>query len=183
MSKLVQRDMTIEMWNFLSTMVVANDSNVVNSGNVIDETETYISKWYTPQLRVSNATRELLDSLGVMGLIANNEDMGEDSLTYNLLKSNLKDKDLKTYNLFKSVIADLYAFTYAFSDNTEFLKYVNREDITRTINNVMYLIDYFSDSNDNAQLLKELTDTAALLGVLKNGLDTMKQEVSDSVSG
>lgn len=183
MSKLVQRDMTIEMWNFLSTMVVANDSNVVNSGNVIDETETYISKWYTPQLKVSNATRELLDSLGVVGLIANNEDMGEDSLTYNLLKSNLKDKDLKTYNLFKSVIADLYAFTYAFSDNTEFLKYVNREDITRTINNVMYLIDYFSDSNDNAQLLKELTDTAALLGVLKNGLDTMKQEVSDSVSG
>ena len=183
MSKLVQRDMTIEMWNFLSTMVVANDSNVVNSGNVIDETETYISKWYTPQLKVSNATRELLDRLGVVGLIANNEDMGEDSLTYNLLKSNLKDKDLKTYNLFKSVIADLYAFTYAFSDNTEFLKYVNREDITRTINNVMYLIDYFSDSNDNAQLLKELTDTAALLGVLKNGLDTMKQEVSDSVSG
>lgn len=183
MSKLVQRDMTVEMWNFLSTMVVANDSNVVNSGNVIDETETYISKWYTPQLKVSNATRELLDSLGVVGLIANNEDMGEDSLTYNLLKSNLKDKDLKTYNLFKSVIADLYAFTYAFSDNTEFLKYVNREDITRTINNVMYLIDYFSDSNDNAQLLKELTDTAALLGVLKNGLDTMKQETSDSVSG
>lgn len=167
------------MYNFLSTMEVANDENVVNAGNVIDNTETYISRMYTPNLKVSNATRTFLDSIGVLGIINTNLDLGEDSLTYWLLNSGLKEQDYKVYMLFKSTIADMYSFTYAIDDNPDFLKYINKNDFNRVVNNIAYLIDYLSDSNTNASVLGDLYDISACLGVLKNQLDFIKEDESE----
>lgn len=174
MTQVVQRPMSLEMYNFLSTMKVAESDVVVNQGNVIDKTETYISKMYTPQLKVSNATKTLLDNLGVIAVIDMNAKLESDSITYWLLNSGLKTKDLKLYNLFKAVIADIYSYTYALDENPDYLRFINKKDFARTINNVSYLIDYLSGSNDNSSVLVDLYDINASLGVIKNQLDHIK---------
>lgn len=179
MAKIVQRPISIDLYNFLSTMKVDSDSTVVNQGNVIDNSDTYISKMYTPNLKVSNATKTFLDNIGVTCIIDTNLDLDEDSITYWLLNSDLKDKDLKLYNLFKSVIADMYSYTYAIDDNPDYLKFIDKKDFIRTINNITYIIDYLSSSIENSNIISQLYDITAALGVLKNQLSTIKNGGSD----
>lgn len=172
--KIVQRPISPEMYNFLNAMQVANGDRVVNAGNVIDKTDTYISRMYTPNFKVSNVTGTFLKNLGIIAIIDNNVNLDEDSLTYWLLNSGLREKNYKMYSLFRSTIADIYCFTYAVDDNPYFLKYVNKDDITNTINNINYITDYLSGELDNSKIVVSLSETSALLGVIKNQLDVIK---------
>lgn len=175
MADIVTRPMTIEMYNFLSSMKTEGIGTVVNQGNIIDKTPTYISKMYTPSLNVSNATKKFLDNLGIISVIDSSLDMGTDSITYWLLNSNIKNTDYKVYNIFKATLADIYAYTYAIDDNIDYLRFINEKDLINTINNVTYLIDYLSVSLENSSVLNTLYDFSAALGVIKNNLEGLKR--------
>ena len=168
--KLTVRPMSIEMYNFLSTLAIGENDQVINQGNIVDNSNTFISRMYTPNLRVSNATKNFLANLEAIANKDTNLTLDEDTLTYWLIHSNLRTKDFKVYTIFKSVIADIYSYTYAIDVNRYFGKYINKEDLTRTINNIAYIIDYLSGDNDNSRIVGELAETSAMLGVIKNGL-------------
>lgn len=172
--KIVQRPTSIEMYNFLNTMLVDSNNRVINQGNVVDNTDTFVSKMFTPNLKVSDVTKNLLENLGLICVKDTNINLDKDSTSYWLLTSDLRQKDYKVYKLFKSVLADIYSYTYAVSDNPYFMKYTNKKDLDNTINNVTYLIDYLSSNNGNTAIMKDLYNISACLGVLKNQLDLIK---------
>lgn len=180
MSDTVYRAASIEQYNFLDGINIESQDRLVNKGNVVDNTETYISRWYTPNLKVSNATNKLVSNISKTLIRDTNLELDPDSVTYWLLHSNLRIKDYKVYNVFRATMADVYTYTYAIDDNPDFLKYISKDDFTRTINNVSYLIDYLSTDNANTVIVNDLIEINIDLGVLKNQLDFIKNDYKES---
>lgn len=176
MVQLVNRHISIDLYNFLNSMKVVGTGTLVNQGNIIDKTETYISRMYTPDLRVSNVTKNLLQNLGVIAIIDTDLHLDTDSITYWLLQSDLRTKDFKLYNLFKAILADMYSYTYAIDSNPDYLRFINKKDFTRTISNINYIIDYLSSEGRNANIIEQLYEINTALGVIKNQLDFIKNE-------
>jgi hypothetical protein len=179
MTKLIERPMSIEMFNFLNNIQIVGIGSFKEQGNVVDNTDTYISKMYTPNFKVSNATKNFLANLGVIGIIDTSLKLDTDSITYWLLTSNLKYRDSKVYNIFRLVIADIYTYTYAVEENRAFIKYLDKKDFTTTINNLNYVIDYLSGYVQEGSIIGELYNLSAALGVLKNQLSLIKEDANN----
>lgn len=167
---------SLNFYMFLNALEADGDGKVIV--NQLDTTPSYISKQYTPNLQVSVATSNLLTNLNVENTVDMNASLSEDSLTYLIITSDLKTTAPDIYQLAQAVIADTYTYYYAIQSSVKYLNQISPDDVSNTIGNITYLIDYFSGNIVYDDITMKLTDLQTSLGILKNQLLLIKQEAS-----
>jgi hypothetical protein len=84
--------------------------------------------------------------------------------------------DVETPDIFRLcqvAIMDMYSYAYAYEDDNTLLASLTESDINKTIDNCVYLCDYFSGDDRYLDIAKKFSDMVVSLGVIKNNIDSL----------
>lgn len=174
--------LTTDLYRFLSGLSVDGNGEIIE--NVLDKNISYVSKFYTPTIRVASATSRVLDKLKNNLVIGTNNDSDTNSLVYILQHTDLAITNPDIYRTCQAVLADCFTLVYAAETDPSVFKDLSKSDIDNTINSCLYLADYFSSIEDDSgkyyPLVSGFTDMVTALGIIKSMLSDLQKDNTDS---
>lgn len=172
-------NVSADLYRFIATLSVDGTGNIIE--NRLDREIAYISNSYTPNLSVSTLATSLAGSISLDTTDVYSNSSDSSSLLYLLLNSDVQTTAPAIYRYCQAVVLDIYSMVYAYESDNTLLTQINVEDIDNTINNCLYLNDYFSEDTNYAAIAKALTDVVVDLGVVKNYLLSIQAADAETV--
>lgn len=158
---------------FISSFDVDPDNTVV--GTALDSAD-FISRFYTPQLKVSTLASRLLDSLEVDELRQRNISLDKDSLVYKIQASDLRTAKPYTYALAKTVALECFSILHAVESKQELLKYLDMDDIKTARTNLKYILDDLGDAQKYSNMTGDIGRLDIALGYIQAQVPTLRGE-------
>lgn len=163
---------------FITSFDVDPDNSVVSTA--LDSAE-FISRFYTPQLKVSMLSSQLLESLVDKDLKMRNIDLNKDSLLYKIQTSDLRTTKPYTYALAKTVALECFSIIFAVEQEERMLKYLNVDDIKRARTNLKYILDDLGDSQKYANMTGDIGKLDIALGYIQKQVPVLRGETNGTV--
>ena len=142
--------------------------------NTLDRENDYVSKYYTPNLSVSIISTEAKSSIVLDSTTGYNNTTDPDSLLYKIQNSTISVETPKIYRICQAVMMDMYSIFYAYNDDNDLFKDLTLNDMDNTINNCLYLADYFSGDPRYTDIASMFSNAVVALGVIKNNLAVLR---------
>ena len=142
--------------------------------NELDSENGYVSKYYTPNLSVSIIATEAKSSIILNSQTGYNNTTDPDSLLYKIQHSTIAIETPKIYRICQAVLMDMYAIFYAYNESNDLFKDLSLADMDNTINNCLYLADYFSGDPRYTDIAGMFSNAVVALGVIKNNLSVLR---------
>lgn len=162
---------------FMSYLDVDPD-NVIMS-NVIDQEPNFISRFYTPNLRVSPLAAKVLAALHTDTFLTINRDVSADSLIGQLTASNLRTENPYVYQLTQTIVLEAFSLVYAIEDREELVKYINADDINRVRINLKYVLDAIGKDHKYTSLIENIQELDVTLGYIEAQVPVIKGGVTN----
>lgn len=172
-----------ELIAFLTNIDVDDSSEIIT--NELDSKISFISRYYTPNITVKEASLQTLDLIKSSDntWMDNFDTLDENSITYLVEKLNININYPDLYTVFQSVILDAFSIAYAENyDNSLYLQ-MDDSDMSSLIVNIEYLIDSLEnldDGNDYTTLITQLTELESDMSSVKTGLQAIQDSVSST---
>jgi len=169
-----------DLYRFIGGLSVDGTGKVIE--NELDKKSTYVSKHFTPNLQVSQVSIKVKSDITLDLNNVYNNTSDPNSLVYMLQHSTLAVLVPDIYRYCQAVILDFCSIVYAYESEPVLLMDLTTEDFDNTINNCLYLADYFSGKDEYSELASRFTEAVVKLGVLKNGISELKAIGKETVS-
>lgn len=163
-----------DLLRFIGSLELDADNSVVT--NAVDSKISYVSKYFTPHLRVSPLTNKVLSMLDLDNMYANNVTLDEDNLTYMTLHSGLKTEMPDIYQLIQVIVADSFSMLYVLAGDTSLIVYLSSGNIQVTRNNIKYVIDALGTTDIYQDIVQQLTILDIACGYLQAQVENLKTQ-------
>lgn len=163
-----------DLLRFIGSLELDADNSVVT--NAVDSKISYVSKYFTPHLRVSPLTNKVLSMLDLDNMYANNVTLDEDNLTYMTLHSGLKTEMPDIYQLIQVIVADSFSMLYVLAGDTSLIVYLSSGNIQVTRNNIKYVIDALGTTDIYQDIVQQLTILDTACGYLQAQVENLKTQ-------
>lgn len=170
---------TSSLLRFLKTIDVSNDTRVL--ANRLDGELTFTSKYYTPNLILSELAVKALQDIKSDVVPHTDTDINKESIVNSLRKTDLAIKEPGVYQILQTIVLEAFALINSVTESPTALKYVTKKDIALTRENINYVSDYLGDYPDYITVLDKLRELDISFGYIENQLDLMKVGVVDEV--
>jgi hypothetical protein len=162
-----------ELLRFITNFKVDYNGEIVT--NLIDSTPNYISRFYTPRLGISTLSTKIIELVNVGTIQEMTTNLSVTSIVYKLRQSKLKNDSIYAYQLAQAVCLECFGLIYALENDVLFLKYISKSDITRTKDNIAYILDYVGADEDYIGLVDDLHEMYTAVGYLEQCINTIKE--------
>ena len=163
--------LTADLYRFLKGLSLSADGTVIE--NQLDSSISYISKYFTPNLKVSQVALKAQSTIRESLSMGYSNGAASGTLLYLLQHSAIDVETPDIFRLCQVAIMDMYSYAYAYEDDNTLLASLTENDINKTIDNCVYLCDYFSGDDRYLDIAKKFSDMIVSLGVIKNNLDSL----------
>ncbi|QQV88500.1 hypothetical protein [Staphylococcus phage ZCSS1] len=144
--------------------------------NILDEETTFVSKFYTPNLQLSELSKKVLYDIQNNNIKTAEQDFNVDSMVNKIEKTTLKVQAPRIYRIMQNVVLEAYAIINCFLENPESLKYLTSTDIMIARENINYIADFLSDYDEYRSVITDLRELEICFGYLEHQLPLIKKE-------
>lgn len=144
--------------------------------NILDEETTFVSKFYTPNLQLSELSKKVLYDIQNNNIKTAEQDFNVDSMVNKIEKTTLKVQAPRIYRIMQNVVLEAYAIINCFLENPESLKYLTSTDIMIARENINYIADFLSDYDEYRSVITDLRELEICFGYLEYQLPLIKKE-------
>ncbi|ANT44778.1 hypothetical protein HOR18_gp115 [Staphylococcus phage vB_SscM-1] len=144
--------------------------------NILDEETTFVSKFYTPNLQLSELSKKVLYDIQNNNIKTAEQDFNIDSMVNKIEKTTLKVQAPRIYRIMQNIVLEAYAIINCFLENPESLKYLTSTDIMIARENINYIADFLSDYDEYRSVITDLRELEICFGYLEYQLPLIKKE-------
>lgn len=157
---------------FISYLETDPDNVIVN--NVIDQEPNFISRFYTPNLRISPLASKVLKELQDNSFLTTNRDVSPNSLIGQLSNSNLKAENPHLYQIAQTIVLESFSLIYAIEDKEELIKFISADDINLVRTNLKYLLDAIGTNHKYTDMIENIQQMDVTLGYIEAQVPVIK---------
>ena len=107
----------------------ALDTDLTSSHmNLLDEEVSFVSKFYTPQLQLSELAKKVLTNLKTDDIPVLEREFNDNTIIHKANNTLLKVQAPRMYMILQSIVLEAYAIVNCFVENPSSLKYLTEED-------------------------------------------------------
>lgn len=159
---------------FISAFDINPDNTIVS--NVLDKEATFVSRFYTPNMKVSVLSTKVLKDLETKDILVVNRTLNPDSLTGQIINSSLRVRNPAIFQLAKTVILESFSLVYSINDSPELLEFIDADEIATARINVKYIIDALGKDPDYIKMSQNLSELDISLGYIQAQVPVLKGE-------
>lgn len=149
------------------------DNNVVR--NVLDDNVNFVSRYYTPTLRLSTLSINILKEINSDRITISPVDFNNNTIVTKVNDTNIKSQAPKIYLIIQTIVLEAYAIVNCFLENPSSLKYLTKKDVQVVRENINYVCDYLGDFEEYISVVDELRELDINFGYIENQIDIIKE--------
>lgn len=149
------------------------DNNVVL--NVLDDNLHFVSRYYTPTLRLSTLSINILKEINSDRVTISPVDFNNNTIVTKVKATNIKSQAPRIYLIIQTIVLEAYAIVNCFLENPSSLKYLTKKDIQVVRENINYVCDYLGDYEEYISVVDELRELDINFGYIENQIDVIKE--------
>ena len=165
--------------SFFRTIQADYENTVVE--NMLDTEITFVSKFYTPTLKLSAISNKILKEMKNGKIPITSYDVTNNSIVNKIENTNIKVQAPRIYLILQTIILEAYSLVNTFLENEENIEYISANDILITRDNINYVCDYLADYPEYASIISDLRNLELNFGYLEKQLGVIKGEVSNEI--
>lgn len=178
-------DQPAEVMRFLSAVTVSDSTHSLLK-NELDYNVSFISKYYTPNLKVSNLSsivKQLINESDT-DWVNNLNNIDNNSLISLVDNSNLKVQYPSIYNVMQGIILEFFSIGYAQDEDTSLFSYLSDAEISNVLNSIEYVLDALANLSNNSddqyiELIAQLTTAYSDISNVKTNLKFLKSQYNN----
>lgn len=144
--------------------------------NILDDEIDFISKYYTPNLELSELSKKVLYDIQNKNIKTAEQDFNVDSMVNKIEKTSLKVQAPRMYQILQNVVLEAYAIINCFLENPSSLKYLTSRDVMIARENTNYVADFLSEYDEYTSVITDLRELDICFGYLEHQLPLIKKE-------
>ncbi|QYC50997.1 hypothetical protein [Mammaliicoccus phage vB_MscM-PMS3] len=149
------------------------ENNVVR--NVLDDNVNFVSRYYTPTLRLSTLSINILKEINSDRITISPVDFNNNTIVTKVNDTNIKSQAPKIYLIIQTIVLEAYAIVNCFLENPSSLKYLTKKDVQVVRENINYVCDYLGDFEEYISVVDELRELDINFGYIENQIDIIKE--------
>lgn len=149
--------------------------------NKLDTDISFVSRYYTPNLKISELSKKMLDEIQNGNIKTSEYDYNKNSIVSKIQNSSLKTNAPSVYSLCQTIILEAYSIVNCFLENPDYLKYLTNQDIMVSRENLNYVADYMSEYEEYNSIILDLRDLDICFGYIENQLPLIKGGIDNEV--
>ena len=165
--------------SFFRTIQADYENTVVE--NILDTEITFVSKFYTPTLKLSAISNKILKEMKNGKVPITSYDVTSNSIVNKIESTNIKVQAPRIYLILQTIILEAYSLVNTFLENEENIEYISANDILITRDNINYVCDYLADYPEYASIVSDLRNLELNFGYIEKQLGVIKGEVSNEI--
>lgn len=169
-----------ELFKFIGYLKVDPSGDVVING--LDRNPSFVSRYYTPSMRVSGLSTRFIWKLQGGRYIESADVFNPDSLVGRVMNSHMKTDYPYEYNLMQTVCLESTALIYATDEDPQLFMHLLEADLTKVRENIKYLIDVFSADEKYAPITENLNAMHVAIGYTEKQVPMIQKELRASGS-
>lgn len=146
--------------------------------NLLDEEVSFVSKFYTPQLQLSELAKQKLIEIQTEDVPVLEREFNDNTIVHKANDTLLRVQAPRMYLILQSIVLEAYAIVNCFVESPQSLKYLTEEDVSIVRSNVNYVADYLSDYDEYNSIVLDLRDLELCFGSIELQLPLIKKEAN-----
>lgn len=164
---------TASLLRFLNTINL-NNTNI--QYNLLDERIGFVSRYYTPNIQLSELAQRVLNDIQHNNIKTAEKDLNKNSIVNKIDKTMLKVQAPRIYFILQTIIMESYAIVNCFVENIDSLVYLTERDVKIARENLNYVADYLSDYEEYSSVVTDLRELDICFGYIELQLPLIKKE-------
>ena len=165
--------------SFFRTIQADYENTVVE--NILDTEITFVSKFYTPTLKLSAISNKILKEMKNGKVPITSYDVTSNSIVNKIESTNIKVQAPRIYLILQTIILEAYSLVNTFLENEDNIEYISANDILITRDNISYVCDYLADYPEYSSIISDLRNLELNFGYIEKQLGVIKGEVSNEI--
>lgn len=164
---------TASLLRFLNSI---NLSNINIQNNLLDERIGFVSRYYTPNIQLSELAQRVLNDIQHNNVKTAEKDLNKNSIVNKVDKTMLKVQAPRIYFILQTIIMESYAIVNCFVENIDSIVYLTERDVKIARENLNYVADYLSDYEEYSSVVTDLRELDICFGYIELQLPLIKKE-------
>ncbi len=168
-----------EIYQTASLLRFLNNINLNNTNiqyNLLDERLGFVSRYYTPNIQLSELAQRVLNDIQHNNIKTAEKDLNKNSIVNKIDKTMLKVQAPRIYFILQTIIMESYAIVNCFVENIDSLVYLTERDVKIARENLNYVADYLSDYEEYSSVVTDLRELDICFGYIELQLPLIKKE-------
>lgn len=170
------KELTYQEFISFTTSIEIDENNFLIE-NRLDSDFELISRYYTPQNRINEATRQVVTEFKRQHKEFKGHNLEEGRLAYNVLRSNILHEYKKLTPYFRLVLLESYVITLVTQEPNSYIKYVEDTDISNIQESIKYVLNILGMDLRYKEIIKQLNDLNIDLGYIKAQLPVIHNDL------
>lgn len=145
--------------------------------NLLDEEVSFVSRFYTPQLQLSELAKRVLKEIQTEDIPTLEREFNENTIVKKANNTLMRVQAPRIYMMLQTIVLESYALVNCFVENPQLLKYITPEDLHIARSNLNYVADYLSKYDEYNSVVLDLRELDICFGSLELQLPLVKSEV------
>lgn len=173
----MEKDITYAsvLLRFISSYEIAPNNDLVL--NTLDREAEFISRFYTPRLRVSELASYVLKDIQANRITPTRRHPNKGSFLEKVTQNNMRDNDPALYQLAKIIMLEVFSVVYLVDHKKEYAEYLTEPDMQQARANVKYFLDAISGTEKYLDLVEHLHQFDISLGYIQGQIPVLKGEI------
>ncbi|ASN67812.1 hypothetical protein 7AX1_179 [uncultured Caudovirales phage] len=168
-----------EIYQTASLLRFLNNINLNNTNiqyNLLDENIGFVSRYYTPNIQLSELAQRVLNDIQHNNIKTAEKDLNKNSIVNKIDKTMLKVQAPRIYFILQTIIMESYAIVNCFVENIDSIVYLTERDVKIARENLNYVADYLSDYEEYSSVVTDLRELDICFGYIELQLPLIKKE-------
>ena len=168
-----------EIYQTASLLRFLNNINLNNTNiqyNLLDENIGFVSRYYTPNIQLSELAQRVLNDIQHNNIKTAEKDLNKNSIVNKIDKTMLKVQAPRIYFILQTIIMESYAIVNCFVENIDSIVYLTERDVKIARENLNYVADYLSDYGEYSSVVTDLRELDICFGYIELQLPLIKKE-------
>lgn len=168
-----------EIYQTASLLRFLNNINLNNTNiqyNLLDERIGFVSRYYTPNIQLSELAQRVLNDIQHNNIKTAEKDLNKNSIVNKIDKTMLKVQAPRIYFILQTIIMESYAIVNCFVENIDSIVYLTERDVKIARENLNYVADYLSDYEEYSSVVTDLRELDICFGYIELQLPLIKKE-------
>lgn len=165
--------------SFFRTIQADYENTIVE--NMLDTEITFVSKFYTPTLKLSTISNKILKEIKNGKVPITSYDVTSNSIVNKIESTNIKVQAPRIYLILQTIVLEAYSLVNTFLENEENIEYISANDIKIARDNIDYVCDYLADYPEYSSIISDLRNLELNFGYIEKQLGVIKGEVSNEI--
>lgn len=147
--------------------------------NTLDKEASFVSRFYTPELKVSELASHVLKDIESEKILPTNIPPNKGSFLEKVSTNNMRNNDKNLYQLARVIMLECFSCLYLLEEKREYTQYLNVQDFKRARANIKYMLDAIVVKEEYLDLVEHLQDFDIHLGYIQAQIPVLQEEAKN----